>query len=65
MRIRDLIATLSTLNPNMEVRFVDTYERSEGWADDSDNATCAIRAIHVINNNYVELDCMEDYYEED
>ena len=64
MTIRDLISALSELNPNLEVRFVDTYERTEGWAEDSDNATCAIRFLHVINNSYVELDCM-DTYEED
>ena len=64
MTIRDLISALSNLNPNLEVRFVDTYERSEGWSEYSDNATREIRSLHVINNSYVELDCM-DTYEED
>ena len=45
MTVQELMNILSTYEPTAEVRFADTYERSEGWGDGCDTATCGIGEV--------------------
>lgn len=33
MKVRELMELLSTMDENMEVRFLDTFWESEGWGE--------------------------------
>lgn len=46
MTVRELMEMLSQFSPDLEVRFEDTYEQSEGWTDGCENATCAIGNVY-------------------
>lgn len=46
MTVRELMEMLAQFSPDLEVRFSDTYERSEGWESGHDTATCAIDEVH-------------------
>ena len=46
MTVQELMNLLATFEPTAEVRFVDTYERCEGWEAGHDTATCGITGIH-------------------
>lgn len=45
MTVRELIEMLSQFSPDLEVRFTDTYTRSEGWEEGHETATCAIENV--------------------
>lgn len=45
MTVRELMEMLSQFSPDLEVRFSDTYQRTEGWESGHETATCAIAEV--------------------
>lgn len=46
MTVHELIELLSQYPSGLEVRFSDTYQRTEGWESGHETATCAIAEVH-------------------
>lgn len=47
MTVAELIAALSSFDPEMPVYFADTHGRDEGWGEGYEHSACEIGEVHV------------------
>ena len=54
MKVKELMEMLAKLDPEMEIRYRDTYWENEGYgdrADDLNYLTCKVVAVHLKEMN--------------